>query len=304
MHWVIDLVALLILLFFILSGWHKGLLLSVLGIVRVILAYGAAFFAGRYIGFWLGGIANRPRIVTIPVVAGLTFVVITFVFHIVMTNIRDELRHKEEKEDYTLPWYSSLGGSLINTAGGLISMIFIFWLGELFTVGVSGVGIPGGNRSHFGQFARRSIYEAAYMSISRDGKESQAAAMARVVSNPALGLVHLENVFQSDSVKQLLSDKTFAEAMLSGDPALIEQNESLQQLLSDRETMEHLRSLGLLSGQGKKSDLYEKLSKFGDNENIQISMENLKTKGLLTPDKVLILIRDPDFDIIVGELLK
>ena len=69
MHWVIDISAAIILLFFLLGGWHKGFMLSLLGVIRVITAYGAAYFSGRYIGYWLGEVAHRPRIVTVPVMA-------------------------------------------------------------------------------------------------------------------------------------------------------------------------------------------------------------------------------------------
>ena len=52
-----------------------------------------------------------------------------------------------------------------------------------------------------------------------------------------------------------------------------------------------------------KSGLCEKLSRFGRNPEIQISIENLKAKRLLRTDKILELIRDPDFDVIVSEVV-
>ena len=84
MNYAIDIMAGIVLLFFLLAGWRKGFLLSLLGVVRVVLAYGSAYFAGRYLGYWLGGWANRPRIVTIPMMAGLAFILVTFAFHITM----------------------------------------------------------------------------------------------------------------------------------------------------------------------------------------------------------------------------
>lgn len=304
MHMAIDILAAIILLFFLLAGWHKGTLLSVLGVVRALLAYSMAYFTGRYVGFWLGEVAHRPRIVTIPMVAGLTFVIISFVFHIVMTNIRDTHLHKAEKEDFKLPWHSCLGGAAINGAVGLFSMILIFWLGDIFMVGVTTHGIPGADKSNFGRFTRRAVYEATYIAGAREGRESQAAAFARVISNPAKGMTHLKNVLAADSVQQILKDKQFAEDLLSGDAARIEQNASLQQLFNDRDTLDELREIGVLSGKEKKSVLCERLSRFGRNENIRTSMENLKTKKLLSTDQIAYLIRDPDFDVVVAELLK
>ncbi|MEE9367405.1 MAG: CvpA family protein [Pontiella sp.] len=304
MHIVIDILAALILFFFLLAGWHKGFLLSLLGVIRVILAYGVAFFAGRYVGFWLGEITHRPRIVTIPVIAGLTFVIITFVFHVIMTNMRDEHREKEEKEDYSHPWYSSLGGGGINLAVGLFSLIFLFWLGEVFFVGATGRSIPGADKAGFGRFARRVVYESINVVAAKPGRESQAAAMARVVSNPALGMSHLEILLAAESVQQLITDKQFAGDLLSGDQERIEQNAALQQLFDDKATLEEMKEMGLLSGNEKKSALCEKLSKIGSNETIQAKIGNLKEKQLLSTDKITLLIRDPDFDVIIGELMK
>ena len=304
MHIVIDILAAIILLFFFLSGWHKGFLLSLLGVVRVVLAYGVAYFAGRYLGFWLGEVANRPRIVMIPVIAGLTFVIITFVFHVMMSNIRARHRDKEETEDFQHPWYSRLGGSAINLTAGLFSLIFLFWLGDLFTVGVSGQSIPGADQAAFGKLARRSVYETTYLLIPKDGNESQVAAAARVISNPAKGVEHLKTVLASKSMQQLMGDRQFAKDLMSGDPDRIERNASIQQLFDDRATIEELRELGIFSGKEKKSELCERLSRFGSNENIRASLENLKDKDLLNTGEILLLIRDPDFDIIVAEVLK
>lgn len=304
MHIVIDILAGITLLLFLLSGWHKGFLLSLLGIVRVIVAYGLAYLGGRYLGFWLGEIIHRPRIVTIPMVAGLTFVIVTFIFHVIMTNMRHQHHEKMEKEDFFHPWYSSLSGSAINVAIGTFSLIFLFWLGNLFMVGVSGISIPGSRQSRFSQFSQRTVYETTYRAISRKGCESQAAAMAHVISNPSEGLQHLEKVLKADSIQQLFSDQQFAQNILSGDPNRIEQDASLQQLFNDRATLEELKKLGILSGTEQKSTLCEKLSYFGSNENIRISIQNLKAKQLLSTDKILDLIRDPDFDVIITELMK
>lgn len=301
---VIDILSALVLLFFFMAGWRKGWLLSMLGVVRVILAYGAAYFAGRYLGYWLGGILYRPRIVMIPVVAGLTFIAITFLFHLKMWRIRERRRDKEEKEEYRMPWQSGLIGGTINLTAGLLSLVFLFWLSDLFMTGVAGHALPGAEKSFFGRFARRTAYECIYISLSKEGHESQAAAMARVISNPAKGMAHLERALAADSVQQILTDREFAKDLLSGDPERLEQNTALKRLFNDRATLGEFQELGLISSKETKSGLCEKLSRFGDNPNIQISIENLKTKQLLRTDKIPQLIRDPDFDVIVAEVVK
>ena len=300
---MIDIFAALLLLFFFMSGWRKGWVLSILGVVRVILAYGVAYLAGRYLGYWLGGVLYRPRIVMIPVAAGLTFILITSIFHFKMWSIRERHRKKEVEEESWMPWPGRLFGGIINLTAGLLSLIFLFWLGDLFMTGVAGRSIPGTETSFFGRFSRRTAYECIYFSLSKDGRESQAAAMARVISNPAKGMTHLERVLAADSVQQILTDREFAQDLLSGECERIEQNESLQRLFDDRATLEELQELGLVSNKETKSGLCEKLSRFGRNPDIQISIENLKAKQLLRTDKIPQLIRDPDFDVIVSEVV-
>lgn len=304
MHIAIDILAAIVLLFFLLAGWQKGFLLSVLGVVRVILAYGASYFSGRYLGFWLGEVAHRPRLVTIPVVAGLTFVLITFAFHLIMCEIRAHHQKKEKEGDFQRPLFSSFSGGAINLAAGTLSLALLFWLGDLFMVGVAGTSIPGSDQSHFSRFSRRVVYEVASFTIPKKETASQVDAMARMISHPAQGMAHVENVLSANSVQQLITDRLLAEDLLSGDADRIQQNASLQYLFNDRATLDELRELGVLSGYETKSGLCEKLATFGQNEKIQASIESLKERQLLSTDKITLLVRDPAFDVILAELIK
>ncbi len=305
MHYVIDITALIVLLFFFLSGWRKGLLLASLGIARVLLAYGMAYFAGRYLGSWLGELLYRPRIVMIPVTAGLTFILITFGFHLAMLKVREKHRTQEEEEEhFHLPYSRCFMGGLISMAAGLLSMIFVFWLGDLAMTGLSGRGIPGGDDALFGRFSHRATYEAVYMVTARKGRESQAAAMARVISNPANGLDHLQRVLSAESVHQLLADRQLPADLLSGDADRIRQNASMQRLFRDQATRSELQELGIISRHETEASFCDKLARFGQNENIQTSIQNLKSRDMLRTDKILQLIRDPDFDIIVREVVR
>ncbi len=301
MHIAIDILAGIILLFFFLAGWHKGILLSLLGVARVVLSYGVAYLSGRYLGYWLGAATHRPRLITIPVVAIVAFALIAFAFRIVMHNIRAHHKEKEKKEDFQLPIPSCLSGGAINLAAGTVSLALLFWLGDLFMVGTP---IPGADRSNFGRFSRRMVYEVSYATISKQDNKTQVAAMARMISNPGQGLEHLKNILAADSMRQVLADKEFASDLFSGDAERIAQNASLQRLFNDRATLDELRELGVVSGYETKSGLCNKLAAFGQNEKIRASLENLQAKQILDTNKITLLIRDPDFDAIVAELLK
>jgi hypothetical protein len=304
MHIAIDILAGITLLFFFLKGWHRGVLLSLLSVARVFLSYGVAYFSGRYLGYWLGELTHRPRLITIPVCAVMAFVVVAFIFHIIMYEIRAHHQEKEKKEDFQHPILSCLGGGVITLTAGTFTLALLLWLCGLFLVGIAGRSIPGVELSYFGRFTQRTVYETAYFIIPKKENASRASAMARMISNPETGMEHLSNVLSADSVQQLISDKQFAADFLSGDASLIEQNASLQQLFNDEATLDELRNLGVLSGYETKSGICSKFATFGQNEKIQTSIENLKQKNLLSTDKIKILIRDPDFDTILCELVR
>lgn len=304
MHIAIDILAGTILLFFFLSGWHKGMLLSLLGIVRVVLSYGIAYLTGRYLGYWLGAATHRPRLVTIPVVAIVTFVLVAFAFHILMHNIRARHQEKEKEKNFQHPIPSCLLGGTINLAAGTISLILLFWIGNLFLVCMAGRSIPGADQSHFDRFSRHTIYKLAYSTIPKRDNDPQVTALAHMLSNPEQALLHVKNILEADTMRHLLADKEFAKDLFSGDAGRIEQNVSLQQLFNDRATLDELCELGIVSGYETKSGLCKKLATFGQNEKIHTSLENLQAKNLLGTDKILLLIRDPDFDAIIAELVK
>ena len=269
MYIVIDILAGIILLFFFLSGWHKGVLLSFLGVVRVVLSYAIAYLSGRYLGYWIGAITHRPRLVTIPAISVFTFVLIAFIFHVMMHNIRERRKEKEKEEDFHHSFFSSLSGGGINLVGGTISIALLFWLGDLFMMGVTGRPIPYTEQSRLAGFARRMVYEISYFSIPKDGRESQVAALSNMISHPENGMEYLQKVRASDSMKQLLSDLEFRKDLLSGDENRIKQNESLQRLFDDADTLRELRELGVVSEHETKSGVAAKLALFGQNENIR-----------------------------------
>ena len=304
MHLMIDILAAVVLLFFLLAGWHRGLLLSMLSVIRVVLAYGTAFFAGRYIGFWLGEAVHRPRIVTIPVTAGITFLIITFIFHIAMSEIRSRHHKKEEEEGYRHSLTSSLGGAGVSFLAGILSLTLLFWIGDLFMVGTTGTGIPGADRAFFSRFARRAIYETALRIGPARSSSSQSSSIARMVSNPAEAMQLIERIVTAGSMQQLAADEQLPADLLSGDAERIGRNPAIQRLFDDRSLLNDLRDLGILSGHETRDSLCRTLATVGRNEKIRASAESLKARGLLSTDKILPLIRDPEFDVIVAELVR
>lgn len=306
MQYLIDILALLVMGFFFRRGWRKGALLSSLGILRIVLAYVVAYFAGRYLGFWLGGVLNRPRIVMIPVTAGIAYVVTTFCIYIYMWRIGERRRIKEEKGEFKRPWLSGLAGGIVGMSASLLTLIVLFWLGDLAITGISGRGVPDGELPHFAPLARRAVYEGTYLAIARKGGESQAAAIAQAISHPEKGLNELQTVLDDDWVRKVLNTEDgIAEAIVRGDSLEVVAHPAFRRMMEPQSpSRDALENLGIISRHETDEEFAQRLTALGQNQNIKISVQNLKARGLLQPDRILELIRDPEFDIIVSELMK
>jgi hypothetical protein len=65
-----------------------------------------------------------------------------------------------------------------------------------------------------------------------------------------------------------------------------------------------MREIGILSSKETKESLCKKLAAWGRNKRIRTSFESLQQREMLDSRTVMLLLRDPDFDIIVAELVR
>ncbi len=303
MHYVIDLFSVLFLLYFFATGWRDGFQISLMKALQVVLAPVVALPAGRYLGSALGQLAGRPRIVTIPAVAVLAAAVVVFIFHLMISRRKAERRQPQKGDDYKHPLIDRLIGSLFSLGSGVVVVVVTIWLIELSLAGIIGQPLPGAEQSHAVSLARQVVYETASKVILHKGSESQAATLARSISRPAQSIQRMLDILAADSVQTMLNDPNIGADLLSGDPGRIEENLALQKLFADQTTLLNLEEMGVLFGTEQKSALCGQLAQLGQNVVIRTSLQNLQAKGLLSPDQLPALIRDPDFDMIVGELL-
>ncbi|MBN2683690.1 MAG: CvpA family protein [Pontiellaceae bacterium] len=303
MDYVIDILVLIILILQFRKGWQKGPIVAGIGIARIFISIIAAYFAGRYLGYWLGAALHRPRIVIIPATAGLTFVLLNFGISIYMWRLQEKRRIKKEKGEMRAAWFSSTLGGAVNAVGAILPLILIFWLAELVATGATGHSFPGATDSRFGAFSRRALYETIYFSLSKTGNESQAAAIAAAISNPDSGLNHLKSALESSAIQNALKDDTLTQAIQSGEVSEIERNRAFRTIFSDRRTRSELIDLGIIDRNETPHDFAQKLAVFGQNENIRFSIKSLYERDLLQKSKILLLIRDPEFDAILEEMM-
>jgi hypothetical protein len=220
-----------------------------------------------------------------------------------MWRLQEKRRIKKEKGEMRAAWFSGTLGGAVNALGTILPLILIFWIAELISTGATGHTFPGAEDSRFGAFSRRALYETIYFSISKDGGESQGAAIAGAISNPSSGLNHLKAALESPQIQNALKDDSLTQAVQSGDLGEIEQNRAFRTIFSDIRTHNELVELGIISRRETPHEFAQKLAVFGQNENISFSIKSLIERDLLQTDRILLLIRDPEFDAILEEMM-
>ena len=303
MHIAIDILAGILLLFAFLSGWNRGFLVSLLGVIRLLLSYTAAYFSGRYLGFWLGEVAHRPRIITIPVMAILAFSLIFFSFYLLMQRLLVQHRLKEEAEEYKRPIISHISGALIHLSIAIPSVVLFLWILEILLLGIAGTPIPGIEKSYFGRFTQQTTFKVIHALLPDTLNPKQSLALAHTLSNPTKGMRDLEGIIKSGSFVQIRSNGQVFADIMSGDPEVIAANPAIDALLNDHFTLVQLREIGAISPTETRTSLCNKLAAWGRNEKIRQSFEQLQQRDALRSDKLIDLLRDPDLDIIIGELI-
>jgi uncharacterized membrane protein required for colicin V production len=311
MHHFIDILAIIVLSFFFVNGWRRGFLVSALGVIRIIISLSLALFIGEWLGSLMADKLYKPRLATWFACGLVTFSLVAFAFRILIVELHDRNQRRKEKEGVKLGILSRMSGGLISLTASAFTLTLLYWLIELLLVALMNTSIPGGGESKTGPFARRTVYEITYKLAARDGKEEQAAATARMVSDPAAGFFATEEVLKAPSVQQLFGNPEFAQEFLSGDAVTIKNSTSMQNFFHDEETLNHLRNLGVLSKKDTQTGVSEKLAAMGrklqeklSDEKIQACIDKLKEREMLSPEKIPELVRDPYFHYILDTVLK
>jgi len=302
-HYILDILALIFLISFFLSGWHKGVVISFLNGIRLFVATVVAYFIGRYLGSWLAPMINRPRIILIPSLFTLTFASVFFLFKYILFKIHQKREDISEEKKEPLPLWKCFLGGVTNLFFGSFVLALFFWLAELFVVIVGGRTLPGVEKSYFSNFSRKIVFDVSYTILPKNGNESQIAAISKMISHPALGKENLRKILEAQTFQTLLNSRDFKTDLLSGDAKRLEKNPAMQALFRDRETLNLLRDFGIISSKNRL-EICSQLAKIGRNKTINSNIEALQARDLLRKDKIMQLIRDPDFDSLIGEILK
>ena len=304
MHLLVEVISLLIILVLLKRGWQAGFVITCLRFGQVSLAILLTLLAGRYLGNAIAEWAYRPRIITIPA-TGLLVGSIT----LYLAELRI-LRTQAKRAEKHHRWFS-LGRHLDRlfglAIGGLTAAILLpilLWTGQLSATCLSTDVARTLQKSWSLRQSSTLIETGLYHLFSHSTDGLHAHALAYSIAHPLHTQQALEEILAAPSLQHLLNDPDLGQDLLSGDATQIGANQSVSAFFADRETLLKLKAIGLFKGSETRSLLTQRAAILGKNKTTQAAMIRLRERGLLRPEKVIALIRDPDFDRLVGEWLQ
>jgi uncharacterized membrane protein required for colicin V production len=304
MNLLIDTLALLLLLLYLYIGWRHGTRISLLRISQLISALLIGLLAGRYLGNAIGQWANRPRIVTMPALGLFAATLTYFLFHLRIHHHLDQRPHQLKQHNRFRNLLDRTGGILLSTLSATLLLTALLWLANLATALTLAKPLPGSQKSIAAQTTQHLLYQTAARALTPHRDAHHAIALANTLSQPHHTIQTARRILQAQSIQQLINNTAIGPDLLSADPQRIQNNPALQALFNDQTTLNHLRQLGLLNGNEKKADLCQQLATLAANPTIRNALNNLHARGLLHPDQLIPLIRDPELDLIIGEWLQ
>jgi hypothetical protein len=304
MHLLVEVISLLIILVLLKRGWQAGLVITCLRFGQVSLAILLTLLAGRYLGNAIAEWAYRPRIITIPA-TGLLVGSIT----LYLAELRI-LRTQAKRAEKTHRWFSfghhldRLFGLAIGGLTAAILLPLLLWAGQLSATCLSTDVARTLQKSWSLRQSSTLIETGLYHLFSRSTDPFHAHALAYSIAHPLHTQQALQEILAAPSLQRLLNDPDLGQDLLSGDATQIGANQSVSAFFADRETLLKLKAIGLFKGSETRSLLTQRAAILGKNKTAQAAMIRLRERGLLRPEKVIALIRDPDFDRLIGEWLQ
>ncbi len=284
-----DIICFILFLFFLYKGSKEGLIVSIFKILQIILAISISFLIGIKTGSFLGETFNRPRIVTIPAVIILMISTIFYLFHIFINFFLEKSKSNKNS-------FSGLG-IIFGGIFGFIIIISTCWFINIFAA-VKYENHTFINKTYTSKISQKTIYEVTN-NIYSFSNSSVNESTAKIISSPNSTILSVKKIISSNFIQNIIEDPEIGEIIKIGSPKQILQNESMKELFSNKIIINEFKNLGIT-----KKILLNSIIKIGQNKLIMNSLINLKSKDLFNFNNFNLLIRDPDFDCIIGELIK
>lgn len=291
MHLAFDIFCFILFLIFLYKGSKEGFLVSIFKILQLVLAIYISFLLGIKMGNFFGEIFNRPRIITIPATIIFFASLIYYIFHIIIRSLLEKSKLNNNS-------FSGLG-IIFGGIFGFIVIISSCWFINIFAA-VKYENHTFVNKTITSYISQKTVYQLAKnVSLNNHSYFDINESSAKLISSPNSTIKSLKKIISSNLMQNIINDPSIGKVIKTKNPNIILQHESIKKLFSNKQIMYEFYQLGI-----NKKILLNTILKIGDNKIIINSFINMKSKNLFSLNNFHILIRDPDFDCIIGELIK
>ncbi len=300
---IVDLLALIMLLFYAVSGYRKGALLSICSMFGIVFAYLGAYLFGSVIGNILVASFQMHKVFAMIVGSMVVFFTVSMIFSFIRMFIKSKIE-KDKEKGIKLSIASRIIGICVSSLIAFVMISLFIWGYSIARVTIAKEKIPSIHDSKTAIFTKPVVEETAYMvteAFTKEGFDSR--KIAKLVAQPDKALESAKELFSNENFKAVITDKSFMEALSSGDSDQITNNKFFNNLFDNEFLVEKMQDLGMLEEdvdiQELKRELSEKMAGMGDkmkdllnDAEIKSTMEELKADGLLEANKIKDLIFD------------
>jgi hypothetical protein len=314
---VIDIVSLVILTLSVLYGIWRGALMLSWMIIRLVVAYGAAYAFAPQVGAVLLGRFIQWRLYA-TILGGLIvfFAVFLFLELTIAVVRRSLIRKRGGRPKGSWSSVNALVGGAMASLIGLLLVAALCWLYQLVLGTDWGETLPKANNSIAIRVSETVIRRGSELVLRITVAEDETAErVARLISAPQKTTAALKEVASSPSIQQLAQSANFQEDLLSGDKERILANDEFSRVVEDQDLLAHLARAGILEeleiGSESREEIAEQLAKVGDRVNqllddpvAQADIEGLRADGLLELDRALELMLDERFQRLLNRVTR
>ncbi len=290
----LDVIALVVLGFFIGQGAFRGGFATGLGLLALVLAYTAAILSAPRLGPGLAHELGVPELVGIPLAGTAAFLIVYLGVGMVGRALK-----RARSLAGAGPGAGSrvLGGVFGAVRGGLVVLLISWlaiWVDALRVTGVV-ESVPSVRGSVAATVTEATIEGAVGAALSDRGAAGRMAA--RVAARPGASLSTIQRVIENPRLERLRSDPLFWTYVENGSVDAAVNLPSFIDLAFDNELRSELSALGLLGVDENDPGAFldfarETLREVGPR--IQGLRENQEFKKLLDDPEVLAMVEDGD----------
>ena len=211
----LDLVGLAILAVFMVMGLLRGTLASLLRIVSLVIAYGAAIWAAPALGPAAAERMSLPSFLGVPIAGSLAFLATYTVLGIGSKLLQSWERRRREGEERSIA--DRVGGSLLGAVQGAFIMLLIGWLGLWIDAGQASGSlefVPDTSGSALARVSQVVVETGAAVMIGDD--EPSARLAVNMAARPKETMAGMQRVFSNPRIQGLQNDRLFWSYVESG----------------------------------------------------------------------------------------